>query len=50
MDIGVYIYIHFQLVFNFYSSSRPYWKTPFYDVDDRLACLNKVDLSIYPVT
>ena len=37
-------YIYFKQVLTFILSLHPYWKTAFYNVDDRLACLKKVDL------
>ena len=37
-------YIYFKQILTFILSLHPYWKPAFYNVDDRLACLKKVDL------
>ena len=49
MNICVYIYI-LNSFLAFTAGSRPYWKLAFYNINDRVAYLNKVNLSIYLVT
>ena len=49
MNISVYIYI-LNSFLAFIAGSRPYWKLAFYNINDRVAYLKKVNLSIYLVT
>ena len=44
MNISVYIYI-LKRFLAFIAGSRPYWKLAFYNINDRVAYLNKVNLS-----
>ena len=48
MNISVYIYI-LNSFLAFTAGSRAYWKLAFYNINDRVAYLNKVNLSIYLV-
>ena len=49
MNISVYIYI-LNSFLAFIAGSRPYWELAFYNINDRVAYLKKVNLSIYLVT